>query len=295
VDAPLRTIKTRKPRPGVKVNLLIRRVHLYSGLFLIPWVMLYGVTGFLFNHPDAFSPSKKEVFALPESASVWADTNALADKVIAATGMGDAITRNGDASYSRSIFFRFSGESTGSLIMDLEKGKATARSRPAADESEPGPLDMSIEDQDLTFDDNALREMASGLFADSETIPEKIQIRARPNLIFDLDYEGKAWRASFDMRSGELAVKPEEEVSGPHWRTFLLRLHMTHVYRDDAARFAWALIVDIMALAMVTWAGTGIYMWWRMKKLRTIGWAMIAASIGVAALMGFGMYLTMMG
>ena len=33
----------------------LRRIHLYSGLFMTPWVFLYGITGFLFNHPDAFS------------------------------------------------------------------------------------------------------------------------------------------------------------------------------------------------------------------------------------------------
>jgi hypothetical protein len=33
----------------------IRRGHLYFGLFLLPWVILYGITAFLFNHPAAFS------------------------------------------------------------------------------------------------------------------------------------------------------------------------------------------------------------------------------------------------
>ncbi len=30
---------------------LIRRGHLYLGLFLFPWAIFYGITGFLFNHP----------------------------------------------------------------------------------------------------------------------------------------------------------------------------------------------------------------------------------------------------
>ncbi len=34
--------------------MVIRRLHLYTGLFLWPWAMLYGITGFLFNHPEAF-------------------------------------------------------------------------------------------------------------------------------------------------------------------------------------------------------------------------------------------------
>src|SRR5262245_21617562 len=32
----------------------VRRLHLFSGLIMLPWVLLYGVTAFLFNHPGAF-------------------------------------------------------------------------------------------------------------------------------------------------------------------------------------------------------------------------------------------------
>ncbi len=30
---------------------LVRRAHLYAGLFMTPWVFLYGITATLFNHP----------------------------------------------------------------------------------------------------------------------------------------------------------------------------------------------------------------------------------------------------
>ncbi|WP_165251514.1 PepSY domain-containing protein [Paludisphaera soli] len=40
---------------GHEVLMLVRRSHLYAGLLLYPWVLLYGVTAFLFNHPSAFS------------------------------------------------------------------------------------------------------------------------------------------------------------------------------------------------------------------------------------------------
>ena len=44
-----------RPRRSFSWMRLVRRVHLYSGLFLVPLVLLYGVTAFLFNHPAAFS------------------------------------------------------------------------------------------------------------------------------------------------------------------------------------------------------------------------------------------------
>ena len=33
-----------------KLHKAVRRVHLYLGLILIPWLFLYGVTALLFNH-----------------------------------------------------------------------------------------------------------------------------------------------------------------------------------------------------------------------------------------------------
>ena len=35
--------------------LMIRRSHLYLGLLLSPWALLYGLTGYLFNHPTHFT------------------------------------------------------------------------------------------------------------------------------------------------------------------------------------------------------------------------------------------------
>src|SRR5205085_286342 len=40
----------------------VRRGHLYAGLFLLPWVVLYGVTAFLFNHPTAFADQPAKSF-----------------------------------------------------------------------------------------------------------------------------------------------------------------------------------------------------------------------------------------
>lgn len=55
--------RPRRSRPLLKrITQLIRRSHLYFGLFLIPWVILYGFTGYLFNHAFSFRPTKNAVF-----------------------------------------------------------------------------------------------------------------------------------------------------------------------------------------------------------------------------------------
>ena len=43
-----------KRRRRQRLILLARRLHLYFGLFLLPWVLLYGLTAIFFNHPAAF-------------------------------------------------------------------------------------------------------------------------------------------------------------------------------------------------------------------------------------------------
>ncbi len=43
-------------RTLTKQSLLwLRRAHLYFGLLLFPWAVLYGITGYLFNHPTHFA------------------------------------------------------------------------------------------------------------------------------------------------------------------------------------------------------------------------------------------------
>ena len=53
--------KARRPRRfGKRYNLLmkwVRRTHMYTGLVLLPWVLMFGASGVLFNHPTWLSPS----------------------------------------------------------------------------------------------------------------------------------------------------------------------------------------------------------------------------------------------
>lgn len=55
-SAAITTSRPSKVHPWVKEAIhLLRRGHLYAGLLLLPWVFLYGITGFLFNHPTWFT------------------------------------------------------------------------------------------------------------------------------------------------------------------------------------------------------------------------------------------------
>ncbi|HYH68986.1 MAG TPA: PepSY domain-containing protein [Urbifossiella sp.] len=70
-----------------RVMHVVRRVHLYLGLLLFPWAVLYGVTAFLFNHPAAFSEQPTTTFGPSATAGTPLDDaptpGAVAEAVVA--------------------------------------------------------------------------------------------------------------------------------------------------------------------------------------------------------------------
>ncbi|MEM7559353.1 MAG: hypothetical protein AAF394_09525, partial [Planctomycetota bacterium] len=52
----------------------------------------------------------------------------------------------------------------------------------------------------------------------------------------------------------------------------------------------WAISVDAMFFSMVFWGFSGIFMWWQIKRTRTIGFVILAASAICATWLAFGMH-----
>ena len=66
--------KTRNPLVRFLL-MVIRRSHLYFGLLLVPWAILYGVTAYLFNHPSHFSTTKQESVSATAIPANWPTRN----------------------------------------------------------------------------------------------------------------------------------------------------------------------------------------------------------------------------
>lgn len=119
----------------------IRRGHLYFGLFLFPWALLYGVTAFLFNHPSAFSDQKVIHFDrtayLPEENQLPVSAEPLALEVLKKLNalqnpkqpyeVGAA-----PAKFNREFAFAtFRSDSREyNLLFDLRTGAGTIRAQP---------------------------------------------------------------------------------------------------------------------------------------------------------------------
>jgi hypothetical protein len=66
--------------------------------------------------------------------------------------------------------------------------------------------------------------------------------------------------------------------------TTLVRLHHRHGFsRGDPFSTIWALSADLVAVAIVFWAASGLWMWWQLKSTRRFGLACVAFGIGLFA------------
>lgn len=122
----------------------VRRLHLYFGLFLLPWAVLYGVTGFLFNHPTAFADAPSVTFDAGELAgtpmSAPTKPAEVAEQVVRALNeraTGDhkyELVEPEKAKYTRDFAFatvKAEGQDV-SLLFDVNRSGGTVRSKAAA-------------------------------------------------------------------------------------------------------------------------------------------------------------------
>jgi hypothetical protein len=96
--------------------------------------------------------------------------------------------------------------------------------------------------------------------------------------------EGAGWRAKFASasRRTEASWQPgSDEVQleirpasfGPSFTT----LHRVHGAHGGVAYLLFALLVDLVGVAMIVYAITGVILWWQIKRKRTLGLSVLGA------------------
>src|SRR6266850_2912550 len=151
---PLNRAASKKQSPvSINISKIMRRTHLYAGLFLAPWVAMYGFSGLIFNHGNWFASGgggkpiewTVDVTALPQ----WPEPDALARKVVAAlnaAGKNKAgaveyrLSAEGTPKLQGGVSLQGQDEAGGSvrLSFDRQERKGTTFHSP------PGPLEEQI-------------------------------------------------------------------------------------------------------------------------------------------------------
>ena len=94
-----------------------------------------------------------------------------------------------------------------------------------------------------------------------------------------------AWRVTLTRvaRSAEVTLTPGVAEARVTLRDAALgggakRLHRVRAQDATGARLAWVLLVDVLSLALLLFAFTGVWMFLRLKRDRRLGWALLGAS-----------------
>ena len=292
------TSTARRRRARSRALTLLRRAHLYSGLFLLPWVLLYGVSALLFNHPTwssnrSFEDLSPARIGFPVEA-VLAPERLAEQGVERLGGEPDVPALSGlrGAHWSGALYYRgnledLEGRALEDVVVrvDLEGRGARAWRRPLArtEASATIPLpDLTLGRDDLATLGGRLGEA----LAPNSEAPLALDLRAAPTLHFEADLDGRAHAIGYDLRRGSLSAAPVgrgEGLSAERLGRIAKDLHTDHGYLPwSGAETAWAVFVDLMAASMLLWGLSGLVMWWQLKRLRTAGALALAASVGSA-------------
>ena len=291
----------RRPRKlASRLTLLLRRIHLYVGLFLLPWVFLYAITAAMFNHQNL----------LPEVSIARVNHSSLTDTPMAdfpsgpqlATQVIEAL-RSAAPEETIEVDDSHRPEFTNDIILQVnESGTKHAvhinpirRSAWVATFPEKEHLEPLLSDiHNIKLDPNPYDAARNSVQKILRDVGIESSGRSQPmgwsKLNFLATVNGQPARVTYVLRDGHVDVTKHTGRHGMSTRGFFLRLHTTHGQPPHwNGRMFWSLFVDLMALAMVTWGITGLVMWWQIKRTRLIGGAVMALSVSTAAVIFFSM------
>ncbi|MEZ6188121.1 MAG: hypothetical protein R3F62_24320 [Planctomycetota bacterium] len=284
---------TARKRRLNSLVLWLRRLHLYTGLFLVPWVCVYAVSAILFNHGTWFSERTQTELAADPGRGGWPAAASLAAASAAAVTSGQAgwtLDPEVPATCSDALLQAEAGERAFSLWVDPVSGAGTLTAGPRRErDDEEGP-DLPARAR-LDETEALLARTEAGFVALLPEPPEEeVRVRRGPTLAYRLvGPEGQRVRVSHDLARGQVRYQAGEP-SFLGVRDYVLRLHLSHGYpRDDTARWIWALGVDLLALTFLFWVLSGLVMWVQMKKLRRAGLVCLGASLASALALGLAM------
>ncbi|HLV01238.1 MAG TPA: hypothetical protein VKZ59_08230 [Acidobacteriota bacterium] len=180
----------------MKFNLIVRRTHLYLGIFLLPWFLMYSISSLPFSHRsylDAY---------YDDGTPLWVS--------------------------------RWEGNYYIPLDTETDHRKIGAQ---------------VMQEFDL-----------EGSFGTYQPAPDQLAI-----YIYDF---WNATQVRYFHDEKRLVIQDRRF----RWDHFLTGMHARGGFQQASfLADLWAVIVDIVCVAMMTWVASGLYMWWQLKSVRRSG------------------------
>lgn len=319
------------PVPGLRTRPLsrrvmhiVRRTHLYVGLFLFPWALLYGVTGFLFNHPTIWADAPTSSFTRADVAGTRLEKlpgpGEQAAAVLAALNekqpqSGPYRLATGDARYATRESFIATVKAdrrTFLVVFDPKTSSGTIReTTPVTLADEPAPFatgktdaprqrgmgmmgPMKVDSAGVKIADSLPERLTAGI---PELMRRKgfpvgeVTITTSPDIKFPVEADGNIWTATYNPLTTSVTGTLGTAAGDLSLRSFLLRMHLTRGYPGEVnIKWIWAIGVDAIALTLCFWGVSGLFMWWQIKATRTPGLIVLLVSGIAAAALAYNMH-----
>lgn len=294
-----------------KVMRVVRRTHLYAGLFMTPWVFLYGVSAFLLNHQESITGEVIGFRGAPSGdrpAIPVLKPGDLAASVVEALNQAESKGQGGEskeaspspyrlvepeiAEFNRELMANVRTKDGNYLArIDMEDGDGTLRLTPRRELPTSPFAPKNNVKLSLTPFDPVFKALPDAL-KKRGVAAESAALRVAPDLSFLMEGKGDVWRVTYNAQTGFATGRPASvESESPAFYRYLILMHVAHGFPAKMnARWVWAVVVDLMFLSMVGWGLTGLLMWWQMKNLRRVGLVVLLLSAVVAGLLAFGMH-----
>jgi len=284
---------------------LVRRIHMYLGLLMYPWVLFFGVTGLLFNHPRLGREVVEHAVSAKEMSQNTEFTPWNADH--AAKEVLKAINHDAERSYQLVGHARFSGfpilvsgkEDGGRnvLIMSLTTGQASVSEFDPTPKRTSAPFAGEVDVPSYT-----MKELAN----QTQGILEKLGIagsalrphpKVAPQLKMTLTDGQTTWNGVYDLGTGKVEGRPAEATTHTAFVELLGNMHKQHHYPVDLGiESGWALFADLTGLCLILWGISGLAMSWQIRAARRWGLIVVGVSLllSMAAMLGMAIELQFM-
>lgn len=287
----------------VRFTRVIRRIHLYAGLLLLPWIFLFGLSGMLFNHPNLGEEVVGRPLARADLGALQAwSAQAIAERVVGGLNADGARYRLDPEAESELTGFTVlsapSARGQHMLLLDMERAEGVLVSRTARQSAEGSRFPK----RQVVLPDVSTKavEQALGDLLRTQNVEALGALRAHPKIAPELrfrvlDAEGARWNVSYDLGSGMVSGRRSDVAPNLGLTQLLSQLHTTHHFPlRFGALWLWALFADLLGITMVFWAVSGLIMWWQLKPTRTLGLVALAIALGLAGIVvgGTAQHLT---
>lgn len=271
------------PKNKFNFHKLNRRIHLYAGLFMIPYIFIFGLSGIIFNHPTILNERSFDSFTLNEEESfisTFPDTEKLATSITNLIVL-DGVISNPEIKniqYNNTMILRNKNDVADYRInIDIPTSKVQLLTLPDFVNdirvSNGNYMNSNINSEELL-------DKAEQLLKNKGITPGTSRIQRVPNLEFDLKNDTKNYRVTYSFTSGNYRIDDlDKRKFKPNY--LLTNLHQVHGYpvAGFSIQWLWVFFADSLAVLMIIWAVSGLIMWYKMKRLFTIGVILLSISI----------------